>query len=91
MLSEIAKWALYPLHASKLGIFRMRVDLTNWSDIYGISNDFKSSGFKIDAYSDKVHVTKWTENELDSLTKETLSTDLCVARGKERLYILYGM
>jgi len=52
MLSEIAKRGVYPLHASRLGIFRMPVDLTDWSDISSISNDLKSSGFKMDAYAD---------------------------------------
>jgi len=78
-LSGIAKRGVYPLHASRLGIFRMPVDVTDLSDISSISNDLKNSGFKIDAYADKIYVTyKWTENGLDSLTKETLSADLYV-------------
>jgi hypothetical protein len=79
MLSEIAKRGLYPLHASKLGIFRMPIDVTSSSDISSISNDLKSSGFKIDSYADKIYVTyKWTENGLDPLTKGELSIDLYV-------------
>jgi len=74
MLSEIAKRGVYPLHASRLGIFRMPVDLTDWSDISSISNDLKSSGFKMDAYADRIYATyKWTEKGLDPLTGETLS------------------
>jgi NAD-dependent dihydropyrimidine dehydrogenase PreA subunit len=77
MLSEIAKRGVYPLHASRLGIFRMPVDLTDWSDISSISNDLKSSGFKMDAYADRIYATyKWTEKGLDHLTGETLSADL---------------
>jgi NAD-dependent dihydropyrimidine dehydrogenase PreA subunit len=79
MLSEIAKRGVYPLHASRLGIFRMPVDLTDWSDISSISNDLKSSGFKMDAYADRVYATyKWTEKGLDHLTGETLLADLNV-------------
>src|SRR2546428_5554425 len=79
MLSEIAKRGVYPLHASRLGVFRMPVDLTDWSDISSISNDLKSSGFKMDAYADRIYATyKWTEKGLDPLTGETLSADLNV-------------
>jgi NAD-dependent dihydropyrimidine dehydrogenase PreA subunit len=79
MLSEIAKRGVYPLHASRLGIFRMPVDLTDWSDISSISNDLKSSGFKMDAYADRIYATyKWTEKGLDHLTGETLLADLNV-------------
>jgi NAD-dependent dihydropyrimidine dehydrogenase PreA subunit len=77
MLSEIAKRGVYPLHASRLGVFRMPVELTDWSDISSISNDLKSSGFKMDAYADRIYATyKWTEKGLDHLTGETLSADL---------------
>jgi NAD-dependent dihydropyrimidine dehydrogenase PreA subunit len=77
MLSEIAKRGVFPLHASRLGIFRMPVDLTDWSDISSISNDLKSSGFKMDAYADRIFATyKWTEKGLDHLTGEALSADL---------------
>jgi NAD-dependent dihydropyrimidine dehydrogenase PreA subunit len=79
MLSEIAKRGVYPLHASRLGIFRMPVELTEQSDIYSVSNDLKSSGFKIDFYADRIYATyKWTENGLDPLTQEKLSADLYV-------------
>jgi hypothetical protein len=79
VLSEIAKRGAYPLHASRLGIFRMPVNLTDWSDISSISSDLKSSGFKIDTYADKIYVTyKWTEKGSDPLTKDILSADLHV-------------
>ena len=55
VLSEIAKRGTYPLHFSRLGIFRMPVNLTDWSDISSISSDLKSSGFKIDTYADKIY------------------------------------
>ncbi len=43
------------------------------------SNDLKSSGFKMDAYADRIYATyKWTEKGLDPLTGETLSADLNV-------------
>jgi hypothetical protein len=75
VLSEIAKRGAYPLHVSRLGIFRMPVSLTDWSDISSISSDLKSSGFKIDTYADKIYVTyKWTEKGSDPLTKDILST-----------------
>lgn len=79
VLSEIAKRGVYPLHASRLGVFRMPVDLTDWSDISSISNDLKSSGFKMDAYADRIYAAyKWTEKGLDALTGETLTADLNV-------------
>jgi hypothetical protein len=39
----------------------------------------KNSGFKIDAYADRIYVTyKWTEKDLDPLTGDTLSADLYI-------------
>jgi hypothetical protein len=65
--------------ASRMGIFRMLVDLTDWSDISSISNDLKSSGFKIETYTDRIYATyKWNEKGLDPLTEETLSADLYI-------------
>ncbi|HYA83174.1 MAG TPA: hypothetical protein VEH06_06965 [Candidatus Bathyarchaeia archaeon] len=79
VLSEIAKRGTYPLHSSRLGIFRMPVNLTDWSGISSISSDLKSSGFKIDTYADKIYLTyKWTEKALDPLTEDILSADLYV-------------
>ena len=51
MLSEVAKRGIYPLHASRLGIYRIPIELTENSDIAGIANDLKNSGFKIDRYA----------------------------------------
>jgi NAD-dependent dihydropyrimidine dehydrogenase PreA subunit len=79
VLSEIAKRGIYPLHASKLGLFRVPIDLTDWPDISSISTDLKSSGFKMDAYADRIYaVFKWTEESPDGLTGETLRADLSV-------------
>ena len=79
VLSEIAKRGIYPLHASRLGLFRMPIDLTEWPDISSISTDLKSSGFKMDAYADRIYaVYKWTEKGPYGLTGETLTADLSV-------------
>jgi len=79
VLSEIAKRGIYPLHASRLGLFRMPIDLTDWPDISSISTDLKSSGLKMDAYADRIYaVYKWTEKGPDGLTGETLTADLSV-------------
>ena len=79
VLSEIAKRGIYPLHASRLGLFRMPIDLTDWPDISSISTDLKSSGFKMDAYADRIYaVYKWTEKGPYGLTGETLTADLSV-------------
>ncbi|HXX98161.1 MAG TPA: hypothetical protein VEL11_13705 [Candidatus Bathyarchaeia archaeon] len=57
----------------------MPVDLTDWSDISGINNDLKSSGFKIDTYADRIYATyKWSEKGLDPLTEDRLSADLYI-------------
>ena len=53
MLSEVAKRGIYPLHGSRLGIYRIPIELTENSDITGIANDLKNSGFKIDRYPDE--------------------------------------
>ena len=79
VLSEIAKRGVYPLHASRLGVFRIPIELTDSSEISNIVNDLKSYGFKMDLYADRVYATyKWTEKGLDPLTRKTLSTDLYV-------------
>jgi NAD-dependent dihydropyrimidine dehydrogenase PreA subunit len=58
----------------------MPIDLTDWPDISSISTDLKSSGFKMDAYADRIYVVyKWTENAgPDALTGEALTADLSV-------------
>jgi NAD-dependent dihydropyrimidine dehydrogenase PreA subunit len=74
MLSDVAKRGVYPLHGSRLGIFRMPVDITERSDILGIFNDLKSSGFKIDSYADRIYVTyNWEEVGTDTITGDELS------------------
>ncbi|MFZ0224526.1 MAG: ferredoxin family protein [Candidatus Nitrosopolaris sp.] len=79
VLSEIAKRGIYPLHASRLGLFRVPIDLTDLPDISSIGNDLKSSGLKMDAYADRIYaVYKWTEKGSDGLTGETLRADLNV-------------
>src|ERR671933_2003544 len=79
MLSEVAKRGIYPLHASRLGIFRMPLEITEHSDITNIMNDLKSYGFKIDTYADRIYVTyQWTEKGTDTITEEDLSVDLNV-------------
>jgi NAD-dependent dihydropyrimidine dehydrogenase PreA subunit len=79
MLSEVAKRGIYPLHASRLGVFRMPVELTDRSAITTILNDLKSSGFKTETYADRIYVTyKWTEGGSDLITKEDLSADLLI-------------
>ena len=79
MLSEVAKRGVYPLHASRLGIFRMPVELTSKSDISSIPSELKNSGFRFDAYADRIYATyKWIEKGIDNLTQESLSLDLDV-------------
>src|SRR5919108_309114 len=73
------KLTLYPLHASRLGVFRIPIELTDSFEISNIVNDLKSYGFKMDLYADRVYVTyKWMEKGLDPLTRKTLSTDLYI-------------
>ena len=62
MLSEVAKRGIYPLHASRLGVYRMPVELTERSAITNVLNELKSSGFKTETFADRIYVTnKWTE------------------------------
>ena len=71
MLSEVAKRGVYPLHGSRLGIFRIPVEITERSDISAIINSLKNSGFKIDTYADRIYVTdRWTENGIDAITQK---------------------
>jgi NAD-dependent dihydropyrimidine dehydrogenase PreA subunit len=77
MLSEVAKRGVYPLHASRLGIFRIPIEITEKSEIQSIMNDLKSSGFKMDTHADRIYVTyKWTEKGVDPVTGKELSADL---------------
>jgi NAD-dependent dihydropyrimidine dehydrogenase PreA subunit len=77
MLSEVAKRGVYPLHGSRLGIFRIPVEITGHSDINAIINSLKSSGFKVDSYADRIYVTdRWTESGFDAITKQAVEANL---------------
>ena len=81
MLSEVAKRGVYPLHGSRLGLFRVPVEITGHSDINAIINSLKSSGFKVDSYADRIYVTdKWTESGtesgIDATTKQAVEANL---------------
>ncbi len=77
MLSEVAKRGVYPLHGSRLGIFRIPVEITGHPDINAIINSLKSSGFKVDSYADRIYVTdKWTEHGIDAITKQAVEANL---------------
>ena len=77
MLSEVAKRGVYPLHGSRLGIFRIPVEITEHSDVNAIINSLKSSGFKVDSYADRIYVTdKWTESGIDVITKQAVEANL---------------
>jgi NAD-dependent dihydropyrimidine dehydrogenase PreA subunit len=77
MLSEVAKRGVYPLHGNKLGLYRIPIEITEKSDISGIMNDLRSSGFKMDTHADRIYVTyKWSEKGVDQITNEEVSADL---------------
>src|SRR5215213_5640322 len=79
MISEVAKRGVYPLHGSRLGVFRIPVDITDHSDISSIMTDLKNSGFVVDAYADRIYATyKWNEKGIDPLSQEELSADLLI-------------
>src|ERR671924_106772 len=79
MLSEVAKRGIYPLHASRLGVFRMPVEITERSAITNILNELKSTGFKIEAFADRIYVTyRWPEQGSDPITGQSLSADLWI-------------
>ncbi|HEX2231251.1 MAG TPA: 4Fe-4S binding protein [Nitrososphaeraceae archaeon] len=79
MISEVAKRGVYPLHGSRLGVFRIPVDITEHSDISSIMTDLKNSGFIVDAYADRIYATyKWNEKGIDPLNQEELSADLLI-------------
>ena len=79
MLSEVAKRGVYPLHANRLGIFRIPIEITEKSEIQSIMNDLRSSGFKMDMHADRIYVTyKWTEKGVDPVRSKELSADLNV-------------
>ena len=79
MLSEVAKRGIFPLHASRLGVFRIPVEVTERSVITGLLNELKSPGFKTDTYADRVYVTyNWTERGKDAITQVDVSADLSI-------------
>ena len=79
MISEVAKRGVYPLHGSRLGVFRIPVDITEHTDISSIMTDLKNSGFIVDAYADRIYATyKWNEKGIDPLNQEELSADLLI-------------
>jgi len=79
MLSEVAKRGVYPLHASRLGIFRIPTELTDRSEIATVMNGLKAPGFKTDSYADRIYVTyTWDETETDPVSQEQLSAQLNV-------------
>jgi len=79
MLSGVAKRGVFPLHASRLGVFRIPVEITEHSEISSIVNDLKKSGFKVDTYADRIYVTHtWSEDGEDPITQENLSASLYV-------------
>ena len=65
------------MHGNRLGLYRIPVEITEKSDIAGIMNDLKSSGFKMDTHADRIYVTyKWSEKGEDIITHEELVADL---------------
>jgi NAD-dependent dihydropyrimidine dehydrogenase PreA subunit len=79
MLSEVAKRGVYPLHGSRLGVYRIPIDLNESADISSIMTDLKNSGFIVDQYADRIYVTyKWNEKGIDPVSQEELFTDLLV-------------
>ncbi len=77
VLSEVTKRGVYPLHGYKQGLFRLPVELTDNSQISSISNDLRSSGFKLDRFADRIFVTYvWKEEDVDLQTGKKLTADL---------------
>jgi NAD-dependent dihydropyrimidine dehydrogenase PreA subunit len=77
MISEVAKRGIYPLHGSRLGVYRIPIDLNESAEISSIMTDLKNSGFIVDAYADRIYVTyKWNEKGTDPVSQKELSTDL---------------
>ena len=77
MLSDVAKRGIYPTHGSKLGIFRLPVEITGQSEINSVMSDLKSSGFSLDNFADRIYVThKWTEKGFDIYTNREQTANL---------------
>ncbi len=66
VLSDTAKRGVYPLHAYRLGLFRIPAELTDKNERKDAINILKLS-FKIDEYADRIYVThKWKEADYRS-------------------------
>ena len=79
MLSEVAKRGVYPLHASRLGLYRIPIDLTNNAEITQVAAEMKKSGFLVDTYADRIYIThKWYEEEFDQMEKRQLKANLSI-------------
>lgn len=79
MLSEVAKRGVYPLHASRLGLYRIPIDLTNNAEITQVAAEMKKSGFLVDTYADRIYIThKWYEEEFDQIEKRQLKANLSI-------------
>lgn len=79
MLSEVAKRGVYPLHGSRLGLYRIPIDLTNNAEISQVASEMKKSGFSVDTYADRIYITyKWNEEEFDSIEKKDLKAGLSI-------------
>jgi NAD-dependent dihydropyrimidine dehydrogenase PreA subunit len=77
MLSEIAKRGIYPTHGSKLGLFRVPIDIIGQSEFSSVMNDLKNSGFILDTFADRIFVTyKWIEKGFDIYTNKEQSVEL---------------
>jgi NAD-dependent dihydropyrimidine dehydrogenase PreA subunit len=79
MLSEVAKRGVYPLHGSRLGLYRIPIDLTDNAEIAQLASEIKKSGFSVDTYADRVYIThKWNEEEFDPIEKKDLKANLSI-------------
>ena len=79
MLSEVAKRGVYPLHASRLGLYRIPIDLTSSAEIAQVASEMKKLGFTVDTYADRIYITyKWSEEEFDQTEKKHLKANLSI-------------
>jgi NAD-dependent dihydropyrimidine dehydrogenase PreA subunit len=79
MLSEVAKRGIYPLHASRLGLYRIPIDLTSNAEIAEVASELKNLGFTVETFADRIYVTyKWTEEDFDSIERKQLKANLSI-------------
>jgi NAD-dependent dihydropyrimidine dehydrogenase PreA subunit len=79
MLSEVAKRGVYPLHASRLGLYRIPIDLTSNAEITQVANEIKKLGFSVDTYADRIYITyKWSEEQFGQTEKKQLKANLSI-------------